>query len=229
MTDTKPIGAAAFREIQRVLVVLKTQYNKHSDFYYRSLEDINLQLKPLLAKYDFSLIYSDDVVEIANNAYVKATAVISDDKGIFIMKASSVARDSMSTAANISLAPMATNSASSFARKQAVSGLFLLDDSSMVAMSKDEQEDAEKVAEEVHEAEQEKAAQHKADIDAAFIEFTDEAAKNIKGCLSIQELSAIYKALWKKCKTDFGEDKVSTIENIYFTKRDVLKKEESNV
>lgn len=216
-TKTELTGYMKLVGIQRELAVLKTQYNEHGKYYYRSTEDILLALKPMLAKHEMTLTMSDGIVDISGCAYVESNVILSDELG-FEASASSVARDSMSNAANISLAPIATNAASSFARKQALSGLFLIDDSAMIPMSKDEQEEVEEKTKEM-ELEQERAKAEKLKEQEVIIEqYVADAKKAIEATLSLKELQAIYQAMYRGSK-QYGTDIIGRIETLYRTKK----------
>ncbi len=60
--------------IQQELKAPKSQYNKFGDFHYRSCEDIQEAVKPLLAKAKTVLLISDEILQIGDRFYIKATA-----------------------------------------------------------------------------------------------------------------------------------------------------------
>lgn len=70
--------------IQTELKAPKGQFNKFGNYKYRSLEDINEALKPLLAREQLQLTVSDELVLIGDRYYVKATATISDSDGNYV-------------------------------------------------------------------------------------------------------------------------------------------------
>lgn len=204
-------------EIQRELVVLKTQYNDHGKYWFRSTEDILKAIKPMLAKYELTLVMGDDIVDIAGSAYIKSEVGLYSETGLFI-KASSTARDSMANASNISLAPIATNAASSFARKQALSGLFLIDDTDLIPMSKEEQEEVEIKTKEMElEQEREKAKELKEQTET-IEQYVADAKKAIDGTMSVKELQAIYKAMYRGSK-QYGTEIMGRIETLYRDKK----------
>jgi len=134
-------------DIQRELVVTKSHYNAFGKYSYRSSEDILTALKPLLIKFDAVLTVTDDIVFSGNFVYIKATASLSCSDKTYT--SSSYARDPLEQKGMS--APQTTNSASSFAKKQALSNLFLIDDTAEVPPTKEEQletEQAEKNAKE---------------------------------------------------------------------------------
>ena len=110
------------KKIQNELKVPKNQYNKFGEYNYRSCEDILSAVKPLLG--DAILTLTDDIVYIGDRYYVKATAKISD--GITFEEVSAYARE-VEDKKKMDLAQI-TGACSSYARKYALNGLFLLDD-----------------------------------------------------------------------------------------------------
>lgn len=112
--------------IQTELKVPKKQVNKFGNYNFRNCDDIIEAVKPLLAKYQVVLLMSDTVECINNNTYIKATASLVDDKGNKI-DVSAYARE-VPEKTGILVEPMLTGSASSYARKYALNGLFALDD-----------------------------------------------------------------------------------------------------
>jgi len=125
--------------IQKDLKVLKTEINSFGGYNYRTTEGILLALKPLLVKHECELTISDDIRAVNEHVYIEARATLKCEGAVY--NASSFGRDPIVQKGMN--APQATNSASSFARKQCLSGLFLLDDTATVILSKDEQEDEE--------------------------------------------------------------------------------------
>lgn len=93
-------------------------------YVYRSVEDIYEKVKPLLKEAGLMLTLKDEIVEIGNRVYVKAIATITD--GTNSIEAVAYSREP--ERANMSEAQL-TGSCSSYARKYALGGLFLLDDS----------------------------------------------------------------------------------------------------
>lgn len=114
--------------IQAELKVPKNQYNSFGKYNYRSCEDILEGLKPLLTKYKATLIIDDEIVQIGNRYYVKATATLIDIEGEGRERISSTAfarEDEKKTGMDLS---QLTGSTSSYARKYALNGLFAIDD-----------------------------------------------------------------------------------------------------
>ena len=114
--------------IQAELKVPKNQYNSFGKYNYRSCEDILEGLKPLLTKYKATLIINDEIVQIGDRYYVKATATLIDVEGEGRECISSTAfarEDEKKTGMDLS---QLTGSTSSYARKYALNGLFAIDD-----------------------------------------------------------------------------------------------------
>lgn len=108
--------------IQKELKAPKSQVNNFAHFNYRSCEDILEAVKPLLGT--LVLTITDEVELIGDRYYVKATAMVSDGEND--IKISSYAREG-DTKAGMDVAQI-TGSASSYARKYALNGLFAIDD-----------------------------------------------------------------------------------------------------
>ena len=109
-------------EIQQKLKAPKNQRNNFGNYNYRSCEDILEAVKPLLGK--ATLVLYDEVVCIGDRNYVKASAELKEGDGT--VKVSAYACESTDQKG---MAPaQMTGSASSYARKYALNGLFLIDD-----------------------------------------------------------------------------------------------------
>lgn len=111
-------------EIQSELKAPKNQRNTFGGYMYRSAEDILEALKPLLLKHECTMTISDTIVEVGGRVYVKATATFLD--GDNKAEVSAFAREE-ETKKGMDAAQI-TGSASSYARKYALNGLFLIDD-----------------------------------------------------------------------------------------------------
>ena len=68
-------------KIQEELKAPKGQYNSFGKYNYRSCEDILEAVKPLLQAHSCTLTLSDDIVQVGERYYVKATATIVTDNG----------------------------------------------------------------------------------------------------------------------------------------------------
>ena len=111
--------------IQKALKAPKSNTNSFGNYKYRSAEDILEAVKPLVHAEGLSLTLTDQVVNVGQANYVKATALLSD--GVQEpYQVSAYAREAV-TKKGMDDAQI-TGSASSYARKYALSGLFAIDD-----------------------------------------------------------------------------------------------------
>lgn len=110
-------------EIQNELKVPKGNYNAFGKYKYRSAEDILEAVKPLLKKHDALLTLTDEVIEVGAKIYLKSTAYFTDgEKNITSFGfAETSEHKGMSS-------EQSTGTASSYARKYALNGLFLIDE-----------------------------------------------------------------------------------------------------
>ena len=111
-------------EIQSTLNAPKNQRNNFGKYNYRSCEDILEGLKPLIKALSVSVTLSDSIEMIGHRIYIKSTAKISD--GSDFIESTAYARET-ETQKGMS-EPQLTGSASSYARKYALNGLFAIDD-----------------------------------------------------------------------------------------------------
>jgi len=130
-TDTKKDKMNIQQKLQGIQTELKApkgQTNKFGGYRYRSCEDILTALKPLLAQYTCTLAISDDIVEVGGRVYVMATATLASTscEGDDAVRTSGFAREA-ETKKGMDDAQI-TGSASSYARKYALNGLFAIDD-----------------------------------------------------------------------------------------------------
>lgn len=112
-------------QIQNKLKAPKNQQNTFGNYKYRSCEDILEAVKPILKEYDAQLTITDDIVQIGNRIYVKATATIGIKDG-GMLSVCAYAREEESKKGMDSA--QITGACSSYARKYALNGLFLIDD-----------------------------------------------------------------------------------------------------
>ena len=136
--------------IQSSLKAPKGQTNKFGGYKYRSCEDILTAVKPLLAEWSCSLVITDEIVLFGNTAsterseskyedgtktyketfegrvYVKANACLLDNDSEDSISVSGFAREAESKKGMDEA--QITGSASSYARKYALNGLFAIDD-----------------------------------------------------------------------------------------------------
>jgi uncharacterized protein YifE (UPF0438 family) len=114
----------ALTEIQNELKAPKNQYNSFGKYKYRSCEDILEAVKPLLKKHNCTLTITDSVEEVGSMVYVEAECVLrSKDDEVIVRAQAGIDpnRKGMDIAQSF-------GSSSSYARKYALNGLFLIDD-----------------------------------------------------------------------------------------------------
>ena len=112
--------------IQSSLKAPKGQTNKFGGYKYRSAEDILEAVKPLLSKFEATLMLIDEVVEVGGRVYVKATAKLGDTDTDDYIETTAFAREA-EVKKGMDEAQI-TGSASSYARKYALNGLLCIDD-----------------------------------------------------------------------------------------------------
>ena len=113
-------------KVQEELKAPKGQYNSFGNYNYRSCEDILEAVKPILNKYSLALRLSDELVQVGDRYYIKAEASLCDSKTESIIYNYAYAREEESKKGMDS--SQITGTASSYARKYALNGLFLIDD-----------------------------------------------------------------------------------------------------
>lgn len=113
--------------IQQELKAPKNQYNSFGNYNYRSSEDIQEAVKPLLKKTGTVLLVNDTVELIGARYYIKATAVLQDTESSECIANTAYARETEDRPKMD--ASQLTGSCSSYARKYALNGLFCIDDS----------------------------------------------------------------------------------------------------
>jgi hypothetical protein len=112
--------------IQQELIAPKNQYNSFGKYNYRSCEDILEGLKPCLKKVGAAVTVSDEIVQIGERYYIKATATLRDIETTDSVSNTAYAREEESKKGMDS--SQVTGASSSYARKYALNGLFCIDD-----------------------------------------------------------------------------------------------------
>lgn len=112
--------------IQNELKAPKGQYNSFGKYKYRSCEDILEAVKPLCLKNKVTLVLSDKVLNIGERYYIEATAKIIDIEDGNCVWNTALARESLEKKGMDD--SQITGTASSYARKYALNGLFNIDD-----------------------------------------------------------------------------------------------------
>ena len=113
--------------IQTELKAPKNQFNNFGKYKYRSTEDILEALKPLLSKYDVRLSISDTTSEVCGVPVVTSsvTAYSDTDKSSVVLSTAQAGVDIHKKGMDVS---QTFGTASSYARKYALNGAFLIDD-----------------------------------------------------------------------------------------------------
>lgn len=124
ITDSQVVLNQRVGDIQHKLKAPKGQYNSFGKYNYRSCEDILEGVKPLLKKHNLALLIDDEIVQIGERYYVKATAKITD--GREIVSATAYAREP-DTKKGMDESQI-TGATSSYARKYALNALLCIDD-----------------------------------------------------------------------------------------------------
>lgn len=112
--------------IQSELHAPKGQHNDYGNYYFRSCEDILEAVKPICQKYGTVLTLVDDVVQVGTRYYIKATARLVDIETGEAQEAQAYAREAESKKGMDD--SQVSGTASSYARKYALNGLFCIDD-----------------------------------------------------------------------------------------------------
>ena len=112
--------------IQQELKAPKGQFNSFGKYKYRSCEDILEAVKPICAKHKTALVLLDSITEVNGRFYVTAQAQLHDCESDNAVTATAYAREpEKKTGMDES---QITGTASSYARKYALNGLFCIDD-----------------------------------------------------------------------------------------------------
>lgn len=109
---------------QSELKAPKGQYNSFGKYKYRSAEDILEAVKPINVRNGILLTITDEPILIGEWHYIKASATVTD--GVDNLTVTAYARES-ETKKGQDLSQI-TGTASSYARKYALNGLYLIDD-----------------------------------------------------------------------------------------------------
>ena len=123
--------------VQAELKAPKGQYNSFGKYKYRSCEDILEAVKPILAKVGATLVVGDELLIMGERYYIKAVATFMDAETGDKVTNTAYAREE-ETKKGMDGSQI-TGTASSYARKYCLNGLFLIDD------TKDADTDAYKV------------------------------------------------------------------------------------
>ena len=112
--------------VQAELKAPKGQYNSFGKYKYRSCEDILEAVKPILSKVGATLVVGDELLVMGERYYIKAVATFMDAETGDKITNSAYAREE-ATKKGMDGSQI-TGTASSYARKYCLNGLFLIDD-----------------------------------------------------------------------------------------------------
>jgi hypothetical protein len=112
------------QRIQTQLKAPKSQYNKFGQYAYRNQEDILEAVKPLLAVEKLVQTVSDEIIAVGGRIYVKATVTVTDGESFLVTTAFAREPEDQKGMSSSQI----TGSASSYARKYALNGMYAIDD-----------------------------------------------------------------------------------------------------
>ena len=189
---------------QSELKAPKNQYNSFGKYSYRSCEDILEAAKPVCAKYGLLLTVSDEVVHEGERYYIKATAALYDAQGGSdeVMSATAYAREALDKKGMDD--SQITGTASSYARKYALNGLFCIDDTKDADTQDNTNSGRNATRKPAQTASQSEPEYKCAECGAPFQAFPEKnlSAKQVyETCIN---LSAGRGALCKKCRGKYG-------------------------
>lgn len=113
-------------QLQSELKVPKNQENTFGKYKYRSCEDILEAVKPLLREYHLIMTISDNLIQVGARYYIQATATLRDTESDSYIQNTAFAREPENKKGMDD--SQITGTASSYARKYALNGLFCIDD-----------------------------------------------------------------------------------------------------
>lgn len=201
---------AKLAKIQQTLNVPKSNYNEFGKYKYRSCEDILEAVKPLLNENKTALLLNDELVLEGGRFYVKATATLIDTESEESISNTAYAReDEVKKGMDGS---QITGACSSYARKYALNGLFLIDDVKD-ADTMDNRDGGEKKPETKPKTEKKRIGEKEV---SAII------AKCKKENVDIAKVCAMYKV---KGLTDFSESQYKNLVEYWEKVRDAAKGE----
>lgn len=171
-------------EIQAKLKAPKGQFNSFGKYKYRSCEDIVEAVKPVLAEYGYFLSMTDDVVDVGGRVYVKAMCSVVEGTKV-IAQSSAFAREPENKKGMDE--SQITGTASSYARKYALNGLFAIDD------TKDADTDE-------HKRQTTKAEKQEVKLDTAIV-------AKFESCSSLDELKEVWGSLTTDQRNQYAQVK----------------------
>ena len=196
--------------IQSELKAPKGQYNSFGKYKYRSAEDILEAVKPLCVKHNVLLTLTDSIELIGERYYVKATARVSD--GTKAVEVTALAREDLDKKGMDG--SQITGTASSYARKYALNGLFCIDDTKdadtdeYTAKTQGKKDpDAKKDAKKKKELETTAISAAEAKTLKGLIEMTGTDEKKLLKSYKAATIEALSKAQWAQAVKILSERK----------------------
>ena len=174
--------------IQEALKAPKTQFNAFGKYHYRKCEDILEAVKPLLKKNGCTLTLSDEIKEAGGIIYAEATATFIEDKGEQVSVTAQAGVNPNKKGMDIA---QSFGSSSSYARKYALNGLFLIDDN--------QDSDTEETPKEEAKPATKKTTAKKQPVDDLDISF---ALGDLNKCTTLAKLKDTYLAFDKAVQSD---------------------------
>ncbi|EHG9471184.1 ERF family protein [Salmonella enterica subsp. enterica serovar Newport] len=191
--------------IQSSLNAPKNQYNSFGKYHYRSCEDIMAALKPLLKQEGVLQYITDEVVLIGNRFYVKSTVTLTDGESSISNEAFAREEETKKGADGSQI----TGSASSYARKYALNGMYNIDD------AKDADTEEHKQQQNAAPAKQTKSSPSSPAPEQVLKAFTDAALQKN----TVEELKQAFAKAWKMLE---GTPEQHKAQDVYNIRRDEL-------
>lgn len=119
-------------KIQAELKCPKGSFNSFGKYKYRSAEQILESLKPVLQKHEATLILSDTIIEVGGKLFLRANATLKTEDAVVDVYGFAQLGEHKGMSSE-----QCTGTASSYARKYALNGLFLIDETESDPDSKD--------------------------------------------------------------------------------------------
>jgi len=197
-------------KIQSELKAPKGQYNSFGKYKYRSAEDILEAVKPLCVKHGVLLTLTDSIELIGERYYIKATAKVSD--GEKAVEVTAFAREDLDKKGMDG--SQITGTASSYARKYALNGLFCIDDTKdadtdeyVTKTQGKKNPDAKKDAEKKKELETTAISKGEAKTLKDLIDMTGTDEKKLLKSYKAATIEALTKAQWAQAVKILSERK----------------------
>lgn len=209
-------------KIQSELKAPKGQYNSFGKYKYRSAEDILEAVKPLCVKHGVLLTLTDNIELIGERYYIKATARVTDETKS--VEVTAFAREDLDKKGMDG--SQITGTASSYARKYALNGLFCIDDTKdadtdeyAAKMGKGKDADAKKDADKKRELETTAISANEAKTLKELISITGTDEKKLLKSYKAATVEALTKAQWAqavKILSDRKEKQTSEVQDALF-------------